>query len=120
MPPQRPRGRRTAATSEHQSGYEKRIRAKQRKRLEQAAALEASVVELAEEIAAATSDGVGTAEIGTWLTSPDKPKGVTRQQVYKLVHERVDGVKMRPPRTEDRNGATSPKKPSRPRPRPSR
>lgn len=122
MPPQRPRGRRTAATADHQSAYEKRIRAKQEKRLAAAAALEASVVELAEEISAATRDGVGTAEIGTWLTSPDKPNGVTRQQVYKLVAERVDHKSMRtPPRKDDRNGASArPKRPTRPRPRPSR
>lgn len=121
MPPKRPRGRRTAASADHQSSYEKRIRAKQSKRLKLMDDLEQAVIELAEEISSATRDGVGTAEIGTWLTSPDKPKGVTRQQVYKLVAERVDHKSMRTPRKDDRNGATQAKKPSRPkRTRPSR
>ena len=113
MPPQRPRGRRARATDQHQSGYEKRIRAAQAKRLKITDDLEAAVVELATVISEAMRDGVGTSEIGTWLISPDKPKGVTRQQVYKLVHERVDGVSMRQ-RKEARNGR--PKRPTRQRP----
>lgn len=118
MPPQRPRGRRSAASQQHQSGYEKRIRAAQEKRLKIASDLEASVVELAETISEAMKDGVGTSEIGTWLISPEKPKGVTRQQVYKLVAERVDGKVMRSPRAPEakKNGTARPKRPSRPRP----
>jgi hypothetical protein len=114
MATERHRGRRTAASEQNQSRAEREIREKQAARLAAEEALEEAIVDLATTIAEWQDEGVGTAEIGTWLTSKAKPNGVTRQQVYKLVAERVDGKKMSPTQAK-RNGA-----PGRPRPRPKR
>jgi len=112
MAPARHPGRRRPTPQRNISAAEREIRAAQQKRLEAEAALEAKVSELAHLIDHHMKDGVGTTEIGTWLVSPRKPKGVTRQQVYKLVAERVDHKDMRSPKPADSNG--------RPRPRPQR
>lgn len=118
MATDRHRGRRTATSPQNQSRAEREIRSLQQERLEAETALEKVTVKLAEKIAEWQKDGVGTAEIGTWLVSPKRPKGVSRQQVYKLVRERVDGVKLTPPKSAQAkaNGAAR----SRPRPRPKR
>lgn len=121
MPADRHRGRRSAANDRNMSRAEREIREAQQKRLDAAAALEDSVTSLAKTISTWMEEGVGTSEIGTWLTSPEKPKGVTRQQVYKLVAERVDGKVMRSDKPKAKLNGAAPKRPARPtRSRPTR
>lgn len=118
MPPERHRGRRSAPTPQVQSKAEREIRALQDERNDLIDDTDAKLTELAVKISEHMRDGVGTAEIGTWLTSADKPQGVTRQQVYKLVAERVDGKDLRVPSKAKPKPATKarPRPTARPRP----
>jgi hypothetical protein len=113
MGTERQRGRRSAASNRNMSTAEREIRKLQTERLELLSEVEDKLTELAERIAHWQKEGVGTAEIGTWLVAPNKPQGVTRQQVYKLVAERVDGKVMR---TDKPKAKPRPTRPTRARP----
>jgi hypothetical protein len=114
MPP-RQRGRRPAATASNQSRAEREIKAQQAKLTAARAAIDSETVALAQLVAEWMEEGVGTTEIGTWLTSDERPKGISRQAVHKLVSQYVDGKKPPAPAKAKENGAVG--KP-RPRPRP--
>lgn len=118
MPPERHRGRRSAPSPQVQSKAEREIRALQDQRNDLLEDLDAKLTQLAVKISEHMKEGVGTAEIGTWLTSEQKPQGVTRQQVYKLVAERVDGKDLRVPATAKlkRTPQARPRPVARPRP----
>lgn len=112
MAPERQRGRRSAASDRNMSTAEREIRKLQKERLDLLAEVEEKITELAKRIAHWQVEGVGTAEIGTWLETPDKPQGVTRQQVHKLVAERVDGKVMR--NDKPKGAKPRPSRPTRP------
>lgn len=113
MATERQRGRRSAASDRNMSTAEREIRQLQKERLDLLDEVEEKITELAKRIAHWQGEGVGTAEIGTWLVTPDKPNGVTRQQVHKLVAERVDGKVVR----SDKPKASKPRptRPTRPK-----
>lgn len=81
----RQRGRRPTPDQRKVRVHEKAIKAAQEERLERVAELDEATDKLAAAIEAAIDDSVATNSIGTWITSPDKPDGISRQMVYKLL-----------------------------------
>lgn len=90
-----------------QQAAEEEIQRLQRERVKLTEDLERKKDELASAIEKHMLLGVGTAEIGKWLTTDDRPGGVSRQNVYKFVNDR----------STNRVLAPEPKpRPKRPRP----
>jgi len=62
-------------------------------RLELRKALEQADKDLSHAIEEAISDSVATNEIGTWLKSAERPDGISRQMVYKLISQQSENGK---------------------------
>ena len=94
---QRHRGRRKPATPKAEARHLKSIKEAERKRRDLESRADKQVTIVAERISKAMEDGVMTNRVGEAL-------GISRQMVYKLVRERVDGKPLGKP---SRNGSKS-------------
>ena len=86
----RARGRRSAPSDKVIEQYAEQIIAAQAEKVALEMQLERQRDTVAMIVDQAMDAGVATNYIGSLLTSPDKPDGLTRQGVYKLVSDRVD------------------------------
>lgn len=91
-------GRRKPATEKAEQRHLKLIREAEKKRRKLEEQADKQVTVLAERIDKAMQDGVQTNRIGDGL-------GISRQMVYKLVRERVDGRPLGGKRNSQNNGA---------------
>ena len=87
---QRHPGRRKPATDSTKDKHKKLIISAEKKRRDLEKRAEAQVGVLAKRLDTAAADGVETKQMAEWL-------GISRQMVYKLVRERVDGVPLAKP-----------------------
>ena len=83
-------GRRPPASNSATKTAERKIRKAIKRRDDIKAELDSAQDDLAQEISDAMAEGVETNFIATLFASDEKPDGITRQMVYKIVRERVD------------------------------
>ncbi len=73
----------------NRSTAEREIRAVQAKIVKKEKELDDLLNERAATVERHMHDGASATEIATWIVSPGRPKGVTRQYVYKMVEDRA-------------------------------
>jgi hypothetical protein len=81
----RTRGRRPTPDGRKVKAHEEAIRAAQSELLEAEREVDRKRDQLAEAVENAIDDSVATNVIGTWIVSPKKPDGISRQMVFKLL-----------------------------------
>lgn len=91
-------GRRKPATEKVRDKHKKLIKSAEKRRRDLEKKVEDQKKVLAKRIDTAAQDGVETKEIAEWL-------GLSRQMVYKLVRELVDGIPLSKPKAKvSKNG----------------
>lgn len=90
-------GRRKPATEKTQDKHKKLIKSAEKKRRDLEKKADGQKEVLAKRIDTAAQEGVETKQIAEWL-------GISRQMVYKLVRERVDGIPLSKPKAS-KNGS---------------